>query len=392
VGSFITLTLAACLSANAAELPSVDQPLKTGAKAPKDAAVVIGIETYTHIADVPYAASDAAAFYKFLVYTRGVPSSNVRLLDKGANKEMILDALDAAGKASGTVWVYFAGHGAASPSSGERMILGDDTRSNASTFEARAVKMSEVRKRATAGGGDAVLIFDTCYSGKGRGGTDLAPGSRFAVPSYAVAKKADVLEWTAAGPDELSGPLEGVAHGAFTYLALGALRGWADGQLDDKRDGKVTAEEANLYVAEALSALQVHTQRPVLAASDASRVLMSSDKLERGPELVAKLAAPSTTTAAVAEPAPAPRPAPAPEPKWAPEPEPAPAPRPTPAPEPDWGDDEGDTDDGYQEVSSKGHDCKGENDCKGQGGCAVEGQHACKGQNECMGKGGCKTN
>ena len=44
---------------------------------------MIGIEDCFVLPDVPHAARDAAAFYRFLVYTRGVPSARIRLLDKG---------------------------------------------------------------------------------------------------------------------------------------------------------------------------------------------------------------------------------------------------------------------------------------------------------------------
>ena len=33
----------------------------------------------------------------------------------------------------GVVWVYFAGHGAASPETGERLLLGDDIRPDLAT-------------------------------------------------------------------------------------------------------------------------------------------------------------------------------------------------------------------------------------------------------------------
>src|SRR5687768_16231294 len=123
---FLSLALAA---------PDIDTPLRTGATAPADTAVVIGIEDYAFVPDVPYAQRDAKAFYDLLVYTIGVPSSRVRLLDHGAGKEQIVEAVAAAGAevgAGGTVWVYFAGHGAADPSTGARLLLGDDVRQDPS--------------------------------------------------------------------------------------------------------------------------------------------------------------------------------------------------------------------------------------------------------------------
>lgn len=70
------LLITALLSpfALAAELPSIDDPLRTGSKAPADAGIVIGIEDYLRpgVPSVPYASRDAAAFSDFLISTRGI--------------------------------------------------------------------------------------------------------------------------------------------------------------------------------------------------------------------------------------------------------------------------------------------------------------------------------
>jgi len=311
------------MAAAVAALPSIDAPHKTGQRVSGEAAVVIGLEDYFLLPDVPYARRDAEAFYDFLVYTRGVPAARVQLLDGNPVKEQILAAVDQAAAeagAGGTVWVYFAGHGAASPTTSERVLLGADVQADLAVFDARALPLATLREHATASGAKAVLVMDACYTGQGRGGADLVPGKRFAVPSYATTPASgQVLEWSAASPSQWSGPLEGAQHGAFTYTVIGALRGWADGQLDDVRDGVVTAEEADLYVQEALRSLQVRDQRPVLATAD-PRSWSLSRGTEAAPQLVAGVRpATAPSPAPVARPlpqaAPAAAPAPAAQPK-----------------------------------------------------------------------------
>ncbi len=227
--------------------------------------MVIGIEDYFMLPDVPHAQSDALAVRGFLRYTRGVPDARIRMLGKGASREQILQALDELAPqvgADGTLWVYFAGHGAADPASGERVLLGADTQADQATFQARAVKLSELYDRADKGKGSAVFLLDTCYTGRGRDGGDLVAGKRFAVPAYAAPKSPERVEWTAAGPGEWSGPMPGAEHGAFTYLALGALRGWADGHISGSTDGRVTVEEAQAYVSDRLAAFGLTDQHP----------------------------------------------------------------------------------------------------------------------------------
>ncbi len=66
---------------------------------------------------------------------------------------------------------------------------------------------------------------------------------------------------TAAGSGEFSGPLAGASRPAFSYLALGGLMGWADGEGD--RDGRVSAAELRDYVTGALNVtVSGRTQTP----------------------------------------------------------------------------------------------------------------------------------
>ncbi|MBT3220392.1 MAG: SUMF1/EgtB/PvdO family nonheme iron enzyme [Proteobacteria bacterium] len=274
------------LLASALALPDVDSPLKTGLTSSQDAGLVVGVEDYFKLPDVPYAVRDAEAFQKFLVHTRGVLLEHVRLLTDGANREQILAELaELAGMVGtdGVLWVYFAGHGAASPSNGERMLLGADVQTDPASFEARSVRLSELRR---VGEVKLVLVLDTCYAGKGRSGQDLLEGQRFAVPAWVRdAGTEGVVQWTAASANELSGPLEPAQHGAFTYFVLGALRGWADGALDGQRDGQVTADEARSYVTTAMLSAQVTDQHPVLQATDARQWVLSRGELEAAPSI-----------------------------------------------------------------------------------------------------------
>ncbi len=285
----LALGLSLAAPAVAAPLPDIDEPLRAGARAPHDTAVVVGIEDYTHIADVPWATRDAQAFYRLMVYTVGLPASRVRLLDQGASHEMIAEALAEAAEQAGSkgrVWFYFAGHGAASSRDGERMILGQDVRAEVAAFDSRGLTMGELEQVAGEHGSQVVMVLDTCYTGRDRAGSALVEGGRFVVPAYATRSEPRVVAWTAAGPNELAQPLDAVGHGAFTYFVIGALRGWADGQLDGERDGQVTLEEASLYVTDALAAAQLGSQHPALLAETPERwVLSASDKLEGPPEL-----------------------------------------------------------------------------------------------------------
>jgi len=245
--------------------------------------VVIGNEFYPFLTRVPYALRDADSVYDLLVYTRGIPAERVHYL-KGAGPDEIRAALDTASsevRPGGTLWVYFAGHGAADPSTGERLFLGDTAKADPASFQSGAIAVSEI-ERVAGRVGDAVLVLDTCYNGLGRDGGQFAE-QRFAVPLQR-SEAPGVASWMAAGPDEVASPIPIVQHGAFTYFVVGALRGWADGELSGQRDGVVTGTEAQAFVARALKTVGVRAQTPEFRG-DGTAVWSSGRRLERPPEL-----------------------------------------------------------------------------------------------------------
>lgn len=272
-----------------AAVPSLDSPVKTGVQNKNDAAVVVGLEDYAFVPDVPYARRDAQAFQDWLVYTRGVPLSRVQVLTSGS-VEMMRTALERAGQEAGpqgVVWVYFAGHGAMDPNGTHRLLLGDDVRSDPSTFAGRGLPVDQVRALAGRGGAQVVLVADACYNGLGRGQGVAGAGTRMVVPDFAVAASAAPatgLEWTAAGPQQMASPYARAEHGAFTYFLLGAMRGWADGEITGRRDNQVTAEEAQAFVVRALREAGIRDQGPVLSGSGLDGwVLARGSGLEKAP-------------------------------------------------------------------------------------------------------------
>jgi sulfatase modifying factor 1 len=284
--ALLLLTLLAAAPTRAGEgWPDIDTPLRTGADASSDAAVVIGNEDYDDIADVPYAGADAAAFRSFLLYTRGVPLSNLQMLSDASPKQMERAVEKAAAQVGkgGVLWVYYAGHGAAHPVTKERVLLGENAilDPDPEIFEEGAVELEVLKRAAASAQGQAVFVVDACYSGTGRGGDALGDG-RFAVPpSYDAGSS--VIEWTATQPKQVASPLHATGHGAFTYFAVGALRGWADGELG-RRDGAVTLEEAQAYVSTALLEVGQRDQTPAVVGEDAL-ALVDSRGLESAPDL-----------------------------------------------------------------------------------------------------------
>ena len=280
----VWLLLALIGTTAAAEWTDIGEPLRTGEQAPRDAAVVIGNEDYVDLPDVPFASNDAAAFKNFLLYTRGVAPERVQTLNNASPGQMRRAVERAAAHVDGGVlWVYYAGHGAAHPVTRERVLLGRGARLDPDPvlFEEGVVALDALKGLTASVRGEVIFIVDACYTGTGRDGVALGD-SRFAVPpDYPPAS--EVTEWTATQPDQVASPLDGADHGAFTYFVVGALRGWADGELTGAKDGVVVLDEARAYVERALQAVERLDQTPV-ALGTFSGVLSRSAQ-EPAPDL-----------------------------------------------------------------------------------------------------------
>lgn len=267
--------------ANAAVWPDLSAPPDAPPDAALDAAVLVGIEDYAFIPDVPGAALNLNDWYRDL-RARGVPIDRITLLrDAQATREEMTEALRqgaARVPAGGRLWVVFIGHGAPGPG-GDGLLVGVDAQQTPRSLAARGLRQTELLA-AVAAAPAAVVLLDTCFSGRDAGGGALVPGLQPLVPVAPAAPPPQVVLLTAAASDQYAGPLPGVRRPAFSYLALGGLRGWAD--LDG--DGRVTAVELQRHSRQVLDSLVVdRRQQPQLAGGTPGTVL--STRAEAGPDL-----------------------------------------------------------------------------------------------------------
>jgi hypothetical protein len=130
-----------------------------------------------------------------------------------------------------------------------------------------------------------VLVLDAGFGNVGRGGLELIPGRQVgSVDGFAAEQTDRTLIWAATRDSGRAGAFVAAKHGLFTWTALGALRGWADGELDEAPDQKITMEEAQAYVARVTLQLG-QLQRPWLddRAEAVSLILDQGSHLEVGP-------------------------------------------------------------------------------------------------------------
>ncbi len=250
----------------------------------RDAALVIAIEDYAFAQDLPGAVANGKDWVSWLQHGRGVPFVKPLFNHQATRPAMLAEAQKVARQVQpgGRLWLVYIGHGAPAESGFDGLLVGVDAQQTPESIEDRGLPRGELLKAVEAAlpqGAELVLVQDACFSGKTSRG-DLAPGmAPLRVVSSVLGPRMTVL--SAARSDEYAGPLSDGARPAFSYLVLGALRGWGDRDAD----GVITAGEAVGYANRAL--LQTVTGRSQTAEHAGPDIPLGRSARERGPDLMA---------------------------------------------------------------------------------------------------------
>ncbi len=265
----------------------------------KDAALIVAIEEYDSAPDILGARQNAVDWQIHLSDTLKIPV--VKLLldgeathgwtrDGGARGILAeVESVAKQVKPGGTFWFLFIGHGAPSTKGGG-LLLGADVRQSIDSFETRGVPVRAELLPRLAKAPRAVALLDACFSGLDGSGKTLTPGLQPLINDKLIDEvspepqgQLDPLEkvtvLTAAGANQFAGSLPGLDRPAFSYLALGALRGWAD----QDGDGVVRAKEIQTFIDRSLIIhLKGRRQTPSLIGP--AQVILASKARERAPD------------------------------------------------------------------------------------------------------------
>ena len=204
-------------------------------------AVVIGIENYPDIPRSEYSASDAARVADYLK-ALGFAERNIsRLTNEKATYSAIKKTLESwlpnRVRPGGKVVVYFSGHGAPEPKSGEAFIVpydGDPNYLNDTGYPLPRLyeKLGELK------GVETIVLLDSCFSGAG-GRSVLARGARPLVMTQSPKPpaRANIAILAATQGNQISTSLPDKKQGAFTYFFLKAIK-----------DGKKSVAEIYEYM------------------------------------------------------------------------------------------------------------------------------------------------
>lgn len=261
--------------------PSLSKPASLTKSGKNDVAIIVAVENYVFLPAVEGASANATDWEGFFKSSLGVPSVHM-LIDRQATREQVERFAKIAAsesKAGGTVWFVFIGHGSPSRTGDDGLLVGVDAQQDPESLFARGFSQQELLNLLNAGEqAQTAVIVDAFFSGRASDGQALAP----AQPVIPTALKPRLLKKTvvlsAAQASEFAGALPGASRPAFSYLLLGALRGWAG------QGGEVSAEQALGYTEQALRGIPGRFQQtPGLYGDD--KILLVKGAKEADPGL-----------------------------------------------------------------------------------------------------------
>jgi len=226
---------AAAVPAPAAAAPAVapvkhsdvDAPAYKSAEDAGKFALVVGVENYESLPAAEYAERDAAAVREHLL-ALGYPERNVIFLTgpkagKSGIEKYVESWLPRNVDENSRVFVYFSGHGAPDPKTGQAYLMpwdGDAMFLSNTAYPIKRLyeKLGELKARRV------VVALDACFSGAG-GRSVLAKGARPLVTQVdaGIPSSDKLVVLAAASGDEITGTAETQGHGLFTYYLLKGL-------------------------------------------------------------------------------------------------------------------------------------------------------------------------
>jgi hypothetical protein len=191
-------------------------------------AVVIGIERYREkLPKADFAAADAKLVAEYAKRVLGYPEENVAVLTderaaRGDFEKYFERWLPNRVEAGDEVLVFFSGHGAPNPKTGDAFLVpyeGDPTYIDETGYPVKRLYQQLAKLPAKR----VVVALDSCFSGAG-GRSVIAKGARPLVSSRAVDVPAKVTLIAASAGDQISNSYDEKGHGLFTYFFLKGLK------------------------------------------------------------------------------------------------------------------------------------------------------------------------
>src|SRR2546421_5570570 len=213
-------------------------------------AVVVGIneykdEKYRHKARLSFASSDAEKIASLLQISTIFTAEKVMLLtNEEATRKKVRESLDTTftrrPSDSNTIALfYFAGHGIVNQNDKRISLCCHDV--DFADPESGGIRLNDIYEWIASTSAECVIvILDACFSGGivvgPVGHLSAAQQALQAIETLRYPEGKTVALFAACGSDEAARERKSLEHGIFTYELL---RGWRDGEAQEKKDGIV---------------------------------------------------------------------------------------------------------------------------------------------------------
>ena len=232
-GKIPEMSTASALQAAAVKQPvsDVDElPAVRPRPNPNAYAVIIGIEQYRQkLPAADFAVHDAQMMAQYLIKVLGYPAENVTVLlnDKATRSDFdkyLGRWLQNNVEKGGTVFVYYSGHGAPNPNTGDAYLVPYD--GDPSFIDDTGYSLQRLYEQlGKLPAGEVIVALDSCFSGAG-GRSVLAKGARPLVmhvqSRFVLPEKVTVV--AAAAGNQISSTYQEKSHGLFTYFLLKGIK------------------------------------------------------------------------------------------------------------------------------------------------------------------------
>jgi hypothetical protein len=242
--------------------------------------MVTGIAEYSELPTVAFADRSARSFSELMKRKYGISASNIDLMTNqeatGLRWLQRFRAIARRATDKDTLVIYYAGHGAPTPSLKMTTLVPQD--SSGKISENSEFRLSEIYKELLSSRAkDIVVILDTCFSGRTDNGShifkDIAPV--IALPSNSLAPPNDsrLTVLTAGGENDFALALRPKGHRLFTYHLL---KEWSRPYGSFGRERFDTVAKA--VEKDALSLKQSFEQRPQWIGAELQSVIPPIDQ------------------------------------------------------------------------------------------------------------------
>jgi len=193
-------------------------------------AIVIGVEKYRQkLPKADFADNDARIMAEYLTKVMGYPEENIVTLinDRAAKSDLekyFEKWLSNNVEKESTVFVYYSGHGAPNPNTGDAYLVpydGDPSFIEQTGYSLKRLYHNLNKLPAK----EIIVVLDSCFSGAG-GRSVIAKGARPLVMNMdkQVFHSDRIAILSASASNQISSTYEEKGHGLFTYFFLKGIK------------------------------------------------------------------------------------------------------------------------------------------------------------------------